>query len=250
MPVLEPIAQRRHASALLGHLRAGDVGGNTHPDDPRYVLCARPPPPLLLASSQRRQESKPAPNPDGADPLGPIELVGRNREHVDAEVFDVHWDLAGRLHRIGMDHGAALTGDLRQLGNRLHGADLVVRVHDGHERGVVPEGRPQGIRRDDALVTHGQEGGLGASLGQCLEGVEDGFVLDCARNEVPTGRPLERLPGTPDRQVVAFSAPARENNLGRIGPNEGRHRTSGLIDDRLGPLSEVVQARRIAEILR
>ena len=98
-----------------------------------------------------------------------------------------------------MDQGASLTGDLRQLGNRLHGTDLVVRVHDGHERGVVPDGRTQGVRRDDTLVTHGQQGGLGASLGQRLEGVEDGFVLDRARNEVSPGRPLERLPGTPDR---------------------------------------------------
>ena len=105
-----------------------------------------------------------------------------------------------------MDHGAALAGDLRQLGNGLHGADLVVRMHHGHERGVVPEGCPQGIRRDDALVTHGQKGSLAASLGQCLEGVEDGLVLDCARNEVPTGRPLERL-ATPRIARLSLSVP-------------------------------------------
>jgi hypothetical protein len=55
--------------------------------------------------------------------------VRRDRQQVHAESLDVDRDLAGRLHGVGMEHRAALSGNRGQLGDGLHGPDLVVGVH-------------------------------------------------------------------------------------------------------------------------
>jgi hypothetical protein len=124
------------------------------PYDPRHVLGAGAAAPLLLAPGHRWQEANPAPNPDRPDPLWSIELVRRDREHVDAEGLHVHRNLPRRLHGVGVDKGASRTGDLGDLGNRLHGSDLVVRVHERYEGGIVPECRLEVVRRHDAGVAN------------------------------------------------------------------------------------------------
>ena len=60
--------------------------------------------------------------------------------------FDIDRDLAGGLDRIGMKDGPPLAGDTRQFGDRLNRSDLVVGVHDRHERGVVGERSAEFIR--------------------------------------------------------------------------------------------------------
>lgn len=44
------------------------------------------------------------------------------------------------LDGIGMEPGAMGVGDSGQLRNGLHGADLVIRQHDGNQRGILSDG--------------------------------------------------------------------------------------------------------------
>ena len=118
-----------------------------------------------------------------------------------------------------MEQGAALPGNRGQLRDGLHGADLVVGVHDRHKGGVVGHRRPQGVRRHDAGLVDGQEGRLPPPPGQGFEGVEDCLVLDCAGDEVLSAGRIERLRNAADGEIVALSPPAREDHVARIRAN-------------------------------
>ncbi len=63
--------------------------------------------------------------------------MGRKRQQIDAECAHVDRNLSRRLHRVGVHHGAAFMCDLRDRGDILHRADLVVGEHDRHDRGLV-----------------------------------------------------------------------------------------------------------------
>ena len=70
----------------------------------------------------------------GSDSLGCIELVTGDGEQVDAQIVNIHRDLADRLGGVGVDERAALLGHGRQFPDRLDRSGLVVGVHDGDEK--------------------------------------------------------------------------------------------------------------------
>ncbi len=67
--------------------------------------------------------------------------------------------------------------------------------------------------------------------------------------EVPPPGGLERLGDAAQREVVRLGAAAREDDFGRLGADELRHRRPRLVEDRLGALAEMMDARRVAEVL-
>ena len=67
------------------------------------------------------------------DPFGTVNLMGRDRQQVDAELVNVDLDLAERLDRVGMDKDTLVMGDPDDVLDGLNGPDLVVGVHDRNE---------------------------------------------------------------------------------------------------------------------
>ena len=63
-------------------------------------------------------------------------------------------------------------------------------------------------------------------------------MLNRRRDEMAPAGGIERLGGATDGEVVAFCPTAREDNLRRLGTDEGRHRAPGLVHGRFGPLSK------------
>ena len=83
-----------------------------------------------------------------------------------------------------------------------------------------------------------------------LDGIEHGLVLDAARDDVALARRrLERLGGAAQREVVGLGAAAREHDLGRLRADELPDRRARLVEQRLGALPEVMDARRVAEVV-
>ena len=139
---------------------------------------------------------------------------------------------------------AAVVRDRRQLGDRLDRPDLVVGVHDRDERGVGPGvAVPQGVGIDDAAPSDRQERrGCQPRFASALTVLQDGLVLDRGRDQMSAAGRLERFGGAAQREVVGLGAAAREDDLGRLGADERRDRRSGVIERRLGPLAEGVDA--------
>jgi hypothetical protein len=75
------------------------------------------------------------------------------------------------------------------------------------------------------------------------------FVLDCAGDEVLSAGRIERLRNAADGEIVTLSPPAREDHVARIRANQPGDRRSGLVDNRLGPLPEVMDAGWVAELV-
>ncbi len=112
-----------------------------------------------------------------ADALGAVDLVAGEREQVDVVRLHVDGDLADGLHGVGVEDDALLVAELADLGDGLDDADLVVRVHDADEDGLVVHGALQVFDVDEAVGLHGQVGDAVAGLFEALAGVERGLVL-------------------------------------------------------------------------
>jgi hypothetical protein len=77
-------------------------------------------------------------------------------------------------------------------------------------------------------------------------------VLDAGGDDVTAGGrtgELDGLGGAPQRHVVGLGAAAGEDHLGRLGADEVGHGRARLVQQRLGPLAEVVDTRGVAEVL-
>ena len=62
------------------------------------------------------------------------------RQHVDIVSFYVDAHISNSLHCIGVEQHLIFAADFADLPDGLNGADLVVRVHNGHKSGILPDG--------------------------------------------------------------------------------------------------------------
>ena len=139
--------------------------------------------------------------------------------------FGEHFGNASSIHGTGRDARKVLedarrtvaVGDLRQLLDGLDRADLVVRRHDGDQRGVVPDGLFQVLRIHDAELVHWQICDLEALLLQLRAGMQQRVVLDLAGDDVVALFPVGEGRAL-DSPVIAFRAAGGEINLGGLGP--------------------------------
>ena len=181
---------------------------------------------LVTAARQDGREPDPAPDPERARPLWSVELVARQREQVDAERPDIDRNLASGLDRIGMKERAVRVRDAGQFVDRLHRADLVVRVHHRHDRGHRCRSRPRAPRASRRRrVVDGQKCAVISHDGREAARVEDRFVLDRGRHEMPDACAPPRPRRRREREVVGLGAAGREHNLGGVGADELGHAT-------------------------
>ena len=102
---------------------------------------------------------------------------------------------------------------------------------------------------DDAGGIDRNEGRAPAVPGQRLERVQHGFMFDGARHEMFAAARLEGVGRAADREVVGLGAAARVDDLRRVGMNQRGDRRSGIVQEGLGALAEVMDARRVAELV-
>ena len=78
---------------------------------------------------------------------------------------------------------------------------------------------------------------------------EHRLVLDGAGDQVLPAGGLQRLGDAPQRKIVGLGAAAREHDFGRLRPDEVRDRRAGVVEHAFGLLTEMMDARRVAEVL-
>ncbi len=99
------------------------------------------------------------------------------------------------------------------------------------------------------LVPTGSSVTLQPRRASALQRHEHGLVLDGGGDQVLPSGGLERLGDAAQREVVGLGPAAREHDLGRLAPDQRRDGTSRIVQNALRALAEVVNARRIAELI-
>ena len=106
-----------------------------------------------------------------------------------------------------------------EVGDGLHGADLLVGGSDGDQHGVGPERTAQLVRVHSPLPVHRQERHGDTGLLEIATGIEDGHVLDGRGDDVPA--PVARPDGdAPDREVVGLRGARGEDDAARRSADE------------------------------
>lgn len=222
-PVKDPLLQRVPQDAhALRHVReplGREAGRRTQPDDPGNVLRPRPALPLVRPPGHERLDLHATPDKQGADSLGPVNLMPRKRQEVNTKFLHDKRHLPRRLHGVGVEQDAAGRGDPSQLADRLQHPGFVVRMHHRDQDGPVRDRRLDGRRvhasgRVHPQVSHFRPGGL-----QGLAGSQDRRMLDAARDDVTTpGPPVPENP--PERGVVGLRPARRKDNLPGFGADK------------------------------
>ena len=163
------------------------------------------------------------------------------------------------LHRVGVE---LCTDRMRQLGDlleRLNGADLVVRRHDGDQCGVLGQLVLQLLQINMAFLVNVQISDAVAFLFERFAGVEHCMMLDLGGDDMLAALGGGTVHKAADREVVRLRAAAGEQDLARcvIVLFVDRHRCvqaladdlARLIDGLLRLAAHAVQRGRIAVVL-
>jgi hypothetical protein len=150
-----------------------------------------------------------------------------------------------------MEEDAFFLRNLADLLQRVHRADLVVRVHDRDQNRLVGDRLAQVVEIDAAVLVDRQIGHLGlARTLQRLARVQNCLVLGDGCDDVVALVPVE-LDDALERQIVRLRGAAGEDDLLRLGVQQAADLLAPGVHRGLGVPSELmVTARRISELLR
>ena len=111
----------------------------------------------------------------------------------------------------------------------------------------APQCVDDAFRRDDPGVIDREQRRPPSTARQRFEGIKDRLMFDAAGDQVTAPRDFECFIRSPDGEVVCLRAATREDDLRRVGIQEGGDRGSRRVDGRFRLLAEVVNAGRVAE---
>ena len=248
---LEHLSDERvaHRAATSAAPRFEQRDRRREPDRTRDVLGARSPAAFLPTAVHEWLEWYAAAHEQRTDALRRPELVARDRERIDAERRHVEVEPRCSLHGVGVHRDAALAREACDLGDRLHGAHLVVGEHDGDEGRVGAKGRGEGRDIHEALVVDADDGDLEAvRAAEVVHGLEHRLVLDRGGHEVLAARVAER--DALDGEVVRLGAARGEGDLGGTGAEPSSDRRTRVTQGGRRGLAEPMGARRVAELAR
>ncbi|CAI7638062.1 unnamed protein product, partial [Penicillium discolor] len=222
----------------LERRRQADCSGDVH--------RAGPPSALLAPTVQERLQREASADDERPGPFGSAELVPGDRHGVGIQI--VQGQPAGRLHGVDVEGHAAGADDLAERGDVLDGADLVVRVSDGHDGRVVGEHRVEGVRPDPPGPVHRghrYRGPVEPREVRCR--LPDRLVLDGRHHDAPPpgGERCQRDPL--HGEVVRLRAAAGEDDVAYPRPEDAGDPGAGVLQRPRRRLARGVVAGRVAE---
>ena len=130
---LRLVPQAPKPPGFLFQARQRQLGRGAEACNARHVLGAGPEALLLATATDQLLGDLELVGGEnhGSDSLRPADLVGGERQDVDAEPGHVDRDLPGRLHGVRMDQAAMFVHEPGRLGHRLQYAGLVVGKLNG-----------------------------------------------------------------------------------------------------------------------
>src|SRR3990170_5612675 len=183
----------------------------------------------------------PAADEQGPHALGPVELVGPDRQEIYRELAQVQRQLAGGLNRVGMKRDLPFSAQGAQLGNRIDRPYLIVGEDHRDDRRVLPQPAFEVLWGNAPATIDGEELEFKYFLGELFGGPQHGMMLDrCRENVACPSYPGCRTRRTAQGKVVALRSAAGEGDLLRQTVEHSRDIRAGRLDRGFGLLTPTV----------
>ena len=140
--------------------------------------------------------------------------MGRNGKRIDAERGNVERNMSVRLHGIGVEQNTQLMRNCSELCNRLNGANLVIRGHNGNQDSIRANRSSQAFRAHPAVGINRQIRYLKTSALKPARRFEHRMMLYRRDDEV-VSLFLVRKCNALQRRIVSFAAARGEAKLAR-----------------------------------
>src|SRR6266511_2395612 len=131
-PFQQSVAKSSHSICFYLPLFPCQVSSPAETDDTRKVESARSDSALVAASMHLGQKPHPRlalPNEKGADSLGTIDLMSRQRKEVNSHCLDIQIQVTDRLSSISVKKHLAFVSDATDISDCGDCTNLVVRRH-------------------------------------------------------------------------------------------------------------------------
>ena len=183
---LQGVAERGDALGVFCQRCFRDLRSLSQADDSGNVLGAGPEASLVMTTVKELAQARAAADVESADAFWSVELVPGKREQVEFESVHIDRNFARGLHGVGVEVDVGFGRDLADFFEGLHGAELIVGVHDGdqHGLGMLAQGVAEGLEIDLSVAIDREIGDRDSALLKRLAGIEHGFVLDCGGDDV------------------------------------------------------------------
>ena len=175
-----------------------------------------------------------------------MELMAGHGEHVDIHGLDVDGHVPRGLNGVGVEWNTALTADRADLGDGLHGADLIVGEHHGHKTCILADSVAQLVNADYTVLMDVQQRDLPALFFKLLESVQHGVMLKLGGDDVLLALLRAELRGGNYGLIVRLAAAGGEVYLTRLGVDALGNGGSSVCEILGDYLCEGVQAGGIA----
>ena len=151
------VAQRNQPGSVFINMSTGLFQRCRHAHDAGDIFRAGALAALLRAALDQIGQTDPFAGIQHTAALGAVELMGGEGEHIDLLRDYVNVQVTCRLHGIGVKQDALTAAHGADLGNGLHGTDLVIGEHDGDKAGVGANRRFHLLGRNHTVFVHIQQ---------------------------------------------------------------------------------------------
>ena len=227
---------------------AGEFGGFAEGDDAGHIFGASTPFILLAATYKQRRKTDALADVERSNAFRSMHFVSAEAEEIDRRCPDIEMNFSRRLHGIRMHQR---TGGVCHGDDFMHGGDdtrLVVRPHDGDQRGDSrPDEIVQGVKIDTTVWVHGRGGDLASLCLPAPGGFEDCGMLGASNDEFRLFRPKRAHGGM--HGIDGFGAATGEGDLSRAGVEQGCHLGPRLLNGAAHPAPPGIAGRGIGVVL-
>jgi seryl-tRNA synthetase len=247
--VFETVAQGFEPGlGAVFEMLTGEFGGFAERDDARHIFCAAAAFAFLTAAHEQRCKTDALADVERANALRRMHLMTAQAEEIDRRRLDIEVDFSHCLHGIRMHQR---TGGVRERDDFMQGGDdagLVVRPHDGHQRGDAgAQERTQGVEIDTTIRMHGRVCDVATLSFPPRGGFHDCGVLGAGDDEFRLFGPQGTHGGM--HGIDGFGAAAGEDDFARVGTEEGGHLGACLLDGAADPATSGVAGGGVGVVL-
>jgi len=140
--LLEPVSQPPDPDIFRFYIAGGEFTGLAQTDDARRILGAPAPSLFLMATDKKRGKAGTPADIKHSDALGGMELVSRDRKHIDGGFTEANGDFAHSLDGVGMERNAASMRKLCRILHRKDYSGFVIGPHKAHNGRILGEAPP------------------------------------------------------------------------------------------------------------